>query len=119
MRLADTYGSEDIDSEALDEELARIVAVVAEAKRKACSVYSESSDGTTPLRIPVGRRVWAVYHGDRQWYEGVVTKVMSRKRYMVKFDGYDGDELCSEIEEQPDPEKEKQLILDIPKLCAA
>ena len=104
---------ETIDSHALDQELARVVAAVVDAKAEA---RAEAPTGSESRRIPVGGRVWALYTGDQQWYEGTVTKIVSRNRYMVKFDGYDGNELCSEIEEQPDPEKEKQRILDSARL---
>ena len=97
---------EGCDAGALDGELARIVAgdMAAEAP-----TTDPGSD-----RIPVGGKVWALYTGDGGWYAGVVTKIVSRNRYMVQFDGYDdGSELCSEVEEQPDPEWEKQRLLEI------
>lgn len=61
-------------------------------------------------RIPVGKAVWALYEPDKQWYAGIVQKIMSRNRYYIQFDGYSGAELCNSVEEMPDPEKEKLRI---------
>ena len=95
------------DAAALDAELTTIVDA-----EMVSEVPSAADRAAAAGRIPVGGRVWARYDGDGEGYSGAVTKVVSRNRYMIQFDGYDGSELCSEVEEQPDPELERRRLLD-------
>ena len=56
-------------------------------------------------RIGEGSRVRAVYEDEGEWYPGRVVRVLAGGRYGVQFDGYDGWEVCTQVEAVQSPRR--------------
>ena len=48
--------------------------------------------------IKQGSKVRAVYEAENKWYAGCVVRVLAGGKYEVQFDGYDGLEICTQVE---------------------